>query len=551
MLNKQKVITEFFVSKGIITGNNLQRALQMQLAGKETMVNILSSLGVNCDENLNSLIIEDLGLSFVDPSAFNITPQVRDIVASEFAYRFRILPLHLADDLLTVAFDTVFNFLAIDYFIEVFGYKIKAELIQKQQMDDFLRRNYDEDKETITIQQIQDDDAYSVIKDDAPVVQLLNMLISDAHKRRASDIHIEPMADKLRIRYRIDGLLQEVQPPAKKLQASIISRVKLLAKMNIAEKRLPQDGRIRMIVNNCELDLRISALPAHHGESVVLRILDKKVMGFDDLGFSDAQLENFKNMINLPNGIILVTGPTGSGKSTTLYAVLNSINKTRKKILTVEDPVEYQVYGVNQVQVKPKIGLSFSKVLRSMLRQAPDVIMVGEIRDIETAAISIQSALTGHLILSTLHTNDACSAVTRLINMGVKPYLAAATLRAVLAQRLIRLLCPDCKEPYTPPKSELRILEFSSSKLPEVLFRAKGCKKCSYTGYLGRVGIFELLVISEKVRLLANKNALNFEIREQAKSEGMMTLKEHAVQKVLSGLTSFHELVRSTQNDVD
>ncbi|MFH2137154.1 MAG: GspE/PulE family protein [Candidatus Omnitrophota bacterium] len=552
MLNKQKIISEFLTAKGIITIDQLQQVKQLQDRTQESIKSVFKKLNIFCDNQLGNLIIEELGLSFIDPFTFTFKPAMLELTESFFANRFRVMPLDIQGDELTIALDNPLNFILLEYFSKVLGCKINGEMIRVEAMDELLKKYYpiaSEDMVAPSPEETTDSEGH--IADDAPVVQLVSMLISDAYRRRASDIHIEPLQETLRIRYRIDGVLQQVQSPVKKLQASVASRIKLMAGMNIAEKRLPQDGRIRTIVDNREFDLRVSTLPSHYGESVVLRILDKRVMNVEELGFSDLQQEVFKNIANFPNGIILVTGPTGSGKSTTLYAVLSSINRAQRKILTVEDPVEYQISGINQVQVKPTIGLSFAMVLRSMLRQAPDIIMVGEIRDLETASISVQSALTGHLIFSTLHTNDASSAITRLVDMGIKPYLAAATLRAVLAQRLIRLLCPHCKEAYNPPKDEVKILEIDLTDKDVVLYRAKGCSQCSHSGYLGRTGIFELLVFDDDIRQLTHKRFPSTKIRERARSRGMITLKEHATEKVLSGLTSFQELVRVTQSDVD
>jgi type II secretory ATPase GspE/PulE/Tfp pilus assembly ATPase PilB-like protein len=550
MLNKQKILSEFLIAKGIASSKLLVQAKHAQRRLQKRIDYILQDMGVVCDQNLSQLIIEELGLNFVDNLKFGFEKELIELINPFFAKRFRIIPMKKKADKIIVAFDEPLSFLSIDFFSEVLGTEIEAELITANQMD-YLLETYYQSEEDVSVGEsetaILD---YDRTGDEGPIIQLVSMLISDAYQKRASDIHIEPMLEDLRIRYRIDGLLRQVQSPDKKLQPSIISRIKLMAGMNIAEKRLPQDGRIRTVVNNKEFDLRISTLPAHYGESVVLRILDRRIITIEEMGFSPLQIEYFKKIINMPNGIILVTGPTGSGKSTTLYGVLNSVNRSKKKILTVEDPVEYQINGINQVQVKTKIGLTFARVLRSMLRQAPDIIMVGEIRDLETARIAVQSALTGHLIFSTLHTNDAPSAVARIVDMGIKPYLVGATLQAVLAQRLIRLLCPECKQGYKPPKDEIRILEMDPDSDIEI-FRAQGCEVCGNTGYLGRTGIFELLLVDDTIRRLASEHVASSVIREQARRSGMTTLKEHAKEKVLQGLTTFHELVRVTQSDLD
>ncbi len=540
------------MAKGIVNFKQLQQAISTQKRTQERIEIILKNVSDIFNENLSDLIIEELGLSFVDGAKFSQGAELLETVNSFLANRFRIFPLKLEGETLLLGFDNPLNFLSLEFFSDIFGFTVKGELISKKQMDALLLKHYPAEEEKVT--QVNNNQALEDIQpeDEAPIIQLVSMLISDAYQKRASDIHIEPMYDKLRIRFRVDGLLAQVQSPEKRLQAALISRIKLMAGMNIAEKRLPQDGRIRTVVNNREFDLRVSTLPGHYGESVVLRILDRRIINIEEIGFSQSQLEAFKKITGLPNGIILVTGPTGSGKSTTLYAVLNSIDRSKKKILTVEDPVEYQINGINQVQVRTKIGLSFARVLRSMLRQAPDIIMVGEIRDLETARISVQSALTGHLIFSTLHTNDAPSAITRLVDMGIQAYLTAATVQAVLAQRLVRLLCPECKQEYKPPKDEVKILELKTEEADRYrLYKAKGCAHCRFTGYKGRTGIFELLVLDEQIRQLAHEHTPSTVIREAARKKGMITLKEHAKEKVLNGLTTFQELVRVTQSDIN
>jgi general secretion pathway protein E/type IV pilus assembly protein PilB len=376
------------------------------------------------------------------------------------------------------------------------------------------------------------------------------MLFEEAYQHRASDVHLEPLEDKFRIRYRVDGVLQEMPGPPKRLQGSLISRVKIMAGMNIAEKRLPQDGRIKFNADNKELDLRVSTIPAIHGEGVVVRILDRSrlVLDLEKLGFSPEEKKNYEELITLPNGIILVTGSTGCGKTTTLYTSLSQINKPTKKLLTLEDPVEYQLTGINQVQVKPEIGLTFASGLRSMLRQAPDVIMVGEIRDYETAAIAVQASLTGHLIFSTLHTNDAIGAIVRLVDMGVKPYLVASTLQGILAQRLIRTLCPRCKKPYRPDEKELKAFGKSLSQAKGVTFyQAKGCEECHSTGYKGRIGIFEFLLLDDEFRNLVCEAPQSTELKKMAGRKGMRSLREDGWIKAAEGKTTLSEILRVTQ----
>ncbi|TAL18484.1 type II secretion system protein GspE [bacterium] len=388
--------------------------------------------------------------------------------------------------------------------------------------------------------------------DEAPVIRLINGILFQAVKDRASDVHIEPFDRELAVRYRIDGLLYKVLSPPKALHASMVSRVKIMASLDIAEKRLPQDGRIRIKIAGKEIDIRVSVLPTAFGERVVMRLLDKTavVLRLEDIGIEGQRLETFKHIITKPNGIILVTGPTGSGKTTTLYSALSRINSEDINIITVEDPIEYQIRGIGQIQVNPKILLTFAAGLRSILRQDPDVIMVGEIRDGETAEIAIQASLTGHLVFSTLHTNDAASAVTRLIEMGIEPFLVSSSVHAILAQRLIRLLCPDCRKPYRPEDAELTQLGLTRDKLTGgVLYRPMGCPACKHTGYRGRSGIYELLTMSEEVRNEVTSGSDASTIKKSAVARGMLTLREDGATKAARGMTSAEEVIRVTQEE--
>jgi general secretion pathway protein E len=382
------------------------------------------------------------------------------------------------------------------------------------------------------------------------VIRLVNLIITRAIELRASDIHFEPFEEQFRVRYRIDGVLHDVESPPKRLQAAIVSRVKIMAKLNIAERRLPQDGRIMLRVKGKEIDFRVSSIPTIYGESIVLRILDKSsiVLDIEKLGFPEDTMDGFKELIQRPHGIILVTGPTGSGKTTTLYCALEKINSPDKKIITVEDPVEYQLRGINQIQVKPAIGLTFANSLRSIVRQDPDVILIGEIRDAETAEIAIHSALTGHLVLTTLHTNDAPSAITRLIDMGTEDYLLSSTVIGILAQRLVRVACPFCQEPYSPSPAVMKEMKLSSADLAGLkISEVKGCEKCSNTGYWGRTGIFEFLRMTDDVqRLILGKKDSNI-IKEAARKHGLRTLREDGWLKVKQGITTISEVLRVTQ----
>jgi len=387
---------------------------------------------------------------------------------------------------------------------------------------------------------------------EGPVIRLVNLIITRAIETRASDIHFEPFEDQFRVRYRIDGVLHDVESPPKRLQAAVVSRVKIMAKLNIAERRLPQDGRIMLRVKGKEIDFRVSAIPTIHGESIVLRILDKGsvVLDLQKVGFPKDTLEGFEELIERPHGIILVTGPTGSGKTTTLYCALGRINSPEKKIITVEDPVEYQLKGINQIQVKPSIGLTFANSLRSIVRQDPDVILIGEIRDAETAEIAIHSALTGHLVLSTLHTNDAPSAITRLIDMGMEDFLLSSTIIGILAQRLVRVACPHCRVPSSPDPAILRQMKVEGAHLAGLnITEVKGCESCSHTGYWGRSGIFEFLKITDDIqRLILGKKDSNV-IKEAARKNGMRTLREDGWVKVKQGVTTISEVLRVTQEE--
>ena len=403
----------------------------------------------------------------------------------------------------------------------------------------------------------RNDDGYggedSADGDDAPVIRLSTMILSNAIKMKASDIHLEPMEKEFRVRYRIDGALRKMDSPPKRLQGAILSRIKIMSKIKISEKRIPQDGRIQVNVGGRDLDLRVSTVPTNHGESIVMRVLDKSnlALGLPQLGFLADDQATFERLIKLPDGVVLVTGPTGSGKTTTLYACLGQINTPDKKLITVEDPVEYQMSGINQVQVNKDVGLDFSAALRSILRQAPNIVMIGEIRDEETAGIAMEAALTGHLVFSTLHTNDAPSAVTRLLDIGCKPFLVASALRAAMAQRLVRAICEKCREEYTPSEREIKMLGAISKTMPERMFHGTGCDKCGRTGYKGRKGIFEIFKVDDTIERLIFDHAPATLLRQRAREMGMRTLREDGMLKVASGMTSLSEILRVTMGDAD
>ncbi len=564
---EQELWKDILVNIGLLTEEQLEFALREQEETGERLSDVLVRLGFISKEDLTQALSAHFGLVPVKLSEYNPTPEVVARIPPPLARKYKIVPLEFKDGVLTIALSDPLDFLGLENLEKMLGMKIKAVLANEREIEQMINRLYGVEEETIDtiLEELTEQDitfAQTVsevveeteLAEEAPIIRLVSLLILEAFRARASDIHVEPMANKLRIRYRIDGVLHEVPAPPKRLEGAIISRIKILAGMDIAEKRLPQDGRIMVNVMGRQLDLRVSSLPGIHGESVVMRILDKSSLlyGLTELGFLEEDLERWKSVISLPNGIILVTGPTGSGKTTTLYAVLNELNLPDRKIITIEDPVEYQISGINQLQVKPQIGLTFANALRSILRQSPDIIMVGEIRDTETAEIAVRAALTGHLVFSTLHTNDAAGAVTRLIDMGIKPFLVASALQAVMAQRLVRKVCPKCAEPAKIEEPILKEIEQVVGTLEGANFlRGKGCSECNMTGYRGRTAIFELLVVSENIRKLILQRATSYQIREAARAEGMKLLREDGWIKVYRGITTPEEVIRITQQDIE
>jgi general secretion pathway protein E len=490
-------------------------------------------------------------------------PVVLAGISSRFIQENRVIPLEYKNNVLKVAMANTGDRDTIDALKVALSADVITCKAESDTIDGYLKTFYEQESQNINriiedmgekgVEFLRDEEEEDVghLKDlasEAPIIKLVNMLITRAIESRASDIHIEPFEDELKVRYRIDGILHDVESIPKKLQAAIISRIKIMAKLNIAEKRLPQDGRIKLKVGAHEVDLRVSTIPILYGESIVMRILRKEgiVIDLQQLGFDEVTLSTFNELIKKPNGIVLVTGPTGSGKTTTLYGALDKINLPGSKIITVEDPIEYHLKGVNQIQVKPQIGLNFANTLRHIVRQDPDIIMIGEIRDLETAEIAIQSALTGHLVFSTLHTNDAPSAITRLLDMGVEHFLLSSTVRGILAQRLVRVICPSCKERDDSPaaREELKFLG-----LPEdtPLYRGRGCEVCSNTGFYGRTGLYELLVIDEEIRRMVLRDVDALQIREVAKKQGMLTLLDYGIKRIRDGLTTLSEVLRVTQ----
>lgn len=550
--------------EGLISLEEIQKAQEFSKIVKKTLLDALCEMGFVQKKHILELVAKELGLEIFNFQKHEITKEILHLLDPSVARRYKVIPLEALDDTIKVAVLDPFDIEAIDNLHYLLRKNIVSVLADPEDFEKALNQYYGVSEETVDamLNEFKDTEISFLDKDaspeegeedpDAPIVKLVNLLVLEAFKNRASDIHLEPLERKFRVRYRIDGVLQEVQSPPKRLQPSILSRIKIMANMSIAERRLPQDGRIKMSLMGKQIDLRVSTIPSNHGESIVMRLLDKTnlLLGLGQLGFVSDDEKRFEQLIRQPNGILLITGPTGSGKTTTLYACLNSINRPDRKIITVEDPVEYQLSGVNQVQVNEMIGLSFANVLRSILRQAPNVIMIGEIRDHETAEIAVHAALTGHLVFSTLHTNDAPGAVTRLADQGIKPFLVASSLMGVLAQRLIRVLCPKCKELFDPPRAHLKLIKIPPEKLKDAHFyRPKGCQNCSGVGYRGRIGIMELLTMDDSLRQLIYQKAPSSEIRKRGREIGMRTLREDGIQKILAGLTTLEEVYRITAGD--
>jgi type IV pilus assembly protein PilB len=491
-------------------------------------------------------------------------------VPRQLAYRLAVMPISLEGRHLRVALADPFNFDALDTLSKELRFEIDPVVAPAEQIELALKRHYGSASEMVQsligtysgdklqVKGTKNPSGASETEpeagDDAHIIRLVNLMILEAQRLKASDIHLEPLEKRLRLRYRIDGVLQVMTDPPKKLQAAMVSRLKIMANMSISEKRLPQDGRIQLRANEGKtaIDLRVSTIPTNHGESICMRILDKTslTLGLTELGYLSDDQATMEKILGLPDGIFLVTGPTGSGKSTTLYACLNMINKPDRKIITVEDPVEYQLNGINQVPVNADVGMTFPMALRAMLRQAPNIIMVGEIRDLETASIAINASLTGHLVFSTLHTNDAPSAVTRLVDIGVKKFLVASSVRAIMAQRLVRRICANCTEPYEPTEVELRSLNLNPDQIESATFRkGHGCDRCRGTGYKGRMGIFEICVLDDEIRRMVNEGMSIASIRGRARELGMRTLREDGIRKVLNGMTTPDEVITSTMGD--
>jgi type IV pilus assembly protein PilB len=553
---KIKKLGDILVEEGLITPDQLEHALLEQSRTDQLLGRILIDLKIVKESDLMAALAKQIGFRFIDLSEHQVDPSAAMLIPEQVSRRYRALPIGFEDSKLLVAMADPANLFALDDIRTITGMEIQPVVATAADIETAIHKYNRMDQ---SVQQMASEAAASAddiatlegiaaAVEEAPIVKMVNLLISQALADRASDIHIEPTDRDLRIRYRIDGVLQEVMRSPKNIQAGLISRLKVMADINIAERRIPQDGRVGLTVGGKTIDLRLATLPTVNGEKIVIRILDKSAvpLKLDDLGFLDSSFKPYQEAFTKPYGAILVTGPTGSGKSTTLYATLSIINSPEKNIITIEDPVEYRLHGINQMQMHTRAGLTFASALRSILRADPDVILIGEIRDRETALIAVEAALTGHLVLSTLHTNDAPSSLPRLVEMGVETYLVASAIDCVVAQRLARKLCSKCKQAYKPDKAALDEAGFAEHQRDEIkeMFRAVGCQACAKTGYRGRLGLYEVMLMSEEIERLVVERAASEVIRRSARRDGMITLREDGLEKVRMGSTSIQEVLR-------
>jgi type IV pilus assembly protein PilB len=560
---KRKMLGEMLISEGLISREQLERALSEQKLHGGRIGILLRSMGFVTEEDIIKVLGKQMGIQPVTLSSIIIDPDVVKIIPETMARRHQVIPLFKKDRVLTLAMVDPLNVFAIDDLRRATGMEIQPAVSSETEVMKAIDRFYGGTSTMEEAAKEADVQGYGVmaedqvidlqrVGDDTPMIKLVNTMITQAVREGASDIHIEPDAEVLRIRYRVDGILREVMTPPRNLQAGVVSRIKIMADLDIAEKRVPQDGRIQMKVGEKDVDIRLSTLPTIFGEKLVMRLLDKSsiLLGLEDLGLTMDTLAQFEKMIRRPYGLLLVTGPTGSGKTTTLYAALNRISSVERNVITIEDPVEYQLKYINQVQVNLKTGVTFANGLRAILRQDPDVVMVGEIRDTETASIAIQAALTGHLVFSTLHTNDAAGAVARLLDMGAEPFLVVSTLIGVVAQRLVRKVCTHCKGPFTPTADLIKSLNLDklmNGQKETRLVKGAGCQQCRNTGYSGRLGIYEILPINEAIRNLIVTKASSAAIRNQAIQSGIAGLRLHGLAAALKGFTTLEEVLRVTQ----
>ena len=562
----EEYLLEILQESDLVTPTQIDDA-RGQRQPKETVVDTLVRVGHVKEIDAARVFSVNAGLEFVDLAHFTPPDEIVALITVDDAKRYRVVPVGFDQSRLQVAVSDPFDFETLDSLNHVLSYDVDAVCASPEQVADAISRWYGE-----SIGGVDGDDTMVVVSEssgplgesdggttmeagDAPIIKLVGQILRESFKAGASDIHIEPLEKSVRVRYRIDGVLHEAGNHPRNLLSAMIARIKIMTgAMSIAEKRMPQDARIQLKIGDKDVDLRVSTVPTNHGESVVMRILDKTALklGLPQLGFLSDDQATFEQLITLPDGILMVTGPTGSGKTTTLYACLNYINKPDRKIITVEDPVEYQMSGINQVMVKEDVGMTFAAALRSILRQAPNVIMIGEIRDLETASIAINASLTGHLVFSTLHTNDAPSAVARLADIGVKRFLIASAVRAIIAQRLVRKLCDECKEPGALSDMQMRALGLDAAQLADSsVMSPQGCVRCRTTGYKGRAGIFEMFLIDDEVRHMVNENLSTPQLRRQARELGMRTMREDGIRKILNGMTSADEVLHVTMADSD
>ena len=556
---------------GHVTREQVHEALQLQSQRRAPIGQILKELGHINDAQINEALAAQAGMESLDLEEVEISKSVIKLLPAETAEAYKVLPLQYdaASNTLTIAMKDAANFRAIDDLQLLMGYSVKPVVADPEQIERMIDKYYSEEDTSLSglIGELSEDEELSELVDregsidleeqiqmanDNRVIRLLNLVLLQAIKDHASDVHFEPFEDEFKMRYRIDGVLYEMIPPPKQLALPIVSRVKVMSNLDIAERRIPQDGRIELVVGGNPVDLRVSVLPTMNGESVVMRILDRSnvSLDLDRIGLREDDMDVFDQLIRKPNGIVIVTGPTGSGKTTTLYAALNTLNQPETKILTSEDPVEYDIDGLVQVQVNPDIGLTFARALRSFLRQDPDIILVGETRDLETAEIAVQASLTGHLVFTTLHTNDAPSSIARLLDLGLEPFLVTATIEGIVAQRLVRRICPRCKEEYTPTEEQLMELALTPEDVSgRVFYRGAGCDYCNGSGYRGRLALFELMMLDDEIRELIMHNASTQVLRNEALKRGMRTLRQSGLLAIYDGVTTIDEVVRETLSE--
>ncbi len=562
---RRKQLGQILIEEGLVTEKELEEGLAHQAQHGGAIGRVLIDLGVVTDNDILLAIAKQAGMDIIDLEHLEIPKEVVDMVSPSVAQVYRIVPVSFEDGVLTVAMADPLNVNAIDDLRFMLNCDVSGAVSNEGAVNEAIEKYYGAETESIAdlVKDIDDDDMVEIREGDdipdisrleemassAPVVKLVNLVLFTAIRDQASDIHFEPFEDEFRIRYRIDGSLLEMQPPPRQLALAIISRIKVMSNLDIAERRVPQDGRIPLSISGNTVELRVSTLPTMFGESVVMRVLDRSVVSLDldRLGLREEESQAIKDLVDKPNGIILVTGPTGSGKTTTLYSALNYINEVGLKIITTEDPVEYDLDGIIQVPIKEEIGVTYAACLRSILRQDPDKILVGEIRDLETAQIAIEASLTGHLVLSTLHTNDAPGTVTRLIEIGVEAFLLAATVEAVVAQRLVRVICTKCKEEYKPSEDSLMELGLTGDAVAgKTFYYGKGCENCNKTGYRGRTAIYEIMDINSKLRASIIERKSTDVLRNESQASGMRTLRDSGLLKIFDGLTTIEEVVKQT-----